>query len=234
MTIVGDVDREKVQRIIRFAPHVDILGVNSYGGAETLGRRLKEYGWTKPFILTEFGPKGWWETPKTSWGAPIEQSSTEKAEWYRSVYEKTILANPGWCLGSYAFFWGSKEEGTPTWFGLQLPSGERLGALDVLSEMWTGKPVAEGAPRIESMSFDAAEKVVAPGSALHASVKVIGGAMVKWRLCPTEGSATLDAADGQAVEFQAPWEPGNYRLYVYVFDGKNHAAVANEPFRVAR
>lgn len=234
MTIVADIDQSKIDRIKRFAPNIDVLGVNSYGGAPSVGKRLKEYGWTRPFMLTEFGPLGQWERPKTPWGTPIEQTSSEKADAYRATYEKTVSAYPGWCLGSYAFLWGAKDEATPTWYGLFLPSGELLGGIDVLSEKWTGKPVADPAPRIETVRFDADQKVVSPGKLLRASVKTSRAQLIQWRLCADSGSDTLDAASGPDVEIQAPWLPGNYRLYVYVYDGKNHAAVANVPFRVER
>ena len=48
---------------------------------------------TKPVIITEFGPPGVWEIAMTSFGAPPELTSTEKAAVYREA-AATILQGP--------------------------------------------------------------------------------------------------------------------------------------------
>ncbi len=95
-------------------------------------------GATKPFVLTEFGPPGSWEIPKNAWGAPLEPTSTEKSAFYRHSYERSVAGAPGLALGSYVFTWGYKMEATATWFGMFLPDGSRLGAVDVMTELWSG------------------------------------------------------------------------------------------------
>jgi hypothetical protein len=75
-------------------------------------------------VITEFGPPGPWEVRKTSWGAPVEPTSTEKAKIYLRNHSGAIAAESAQCLGSYAFLWGHKQEATATWFGMFLPSGE--------------------------------------------------------------------------------------------------------------
>jgi len=54
--------------------------INSYGGGPSLGARYRSGGGVKPFVVTEFGPPGSWESGSNSWGAPAELTSTAKGE----------------------------------------------------------------------------------------------------------------------------------------------------------
>lgn len=251
MTVVAEVSAEKVARIMKFAPEVDILGVNSYGGLASMPDRLKSYGWSKPYIVTEFGPFGPWERPKTSWGAPYEQTSTEKASKYLRDYQLSIEGKAGWCLGSYAFLYGHKQETTPTWFGMLSPDGQRLGAIDAMSYAWTGKWPEQRAPQILRVTSPVESKEVEPGSAIHARVVAQdpNGDPLRfvWSI-RSEVTETGWAGEGEKspaslatsksvdnrVRLVAPSEPGPYRVYVEVTDGTGRAALANFPFFVKK
>src|SRR5436190_7814914 len=141
MTVIAEVGGQRVPCIHKFCPAIDIVGINTYAGLASIPKRYKDAGGTKPFVITEFGPPGTWEVAKNSFGALIEPTSTQKAEVYRRGYESAIASQP-LCLGSYAFTWGNKQEATATWFGMLLPDNSRLGAVDELSQLWTGKPRA--------------------------------------------------------------------------------------------
>jgi hypothetical protein len=251
MTVVAEISKEKIANIKKYAPSIDILGVNSYGGLPTLPKRLKEAGWDKPYIVTEYGPLGPWERPKTPWGAALEQTSTEKAEFYRKNYEASILAQKGWCIGSYAFLWGDKQEETPTWFGMFLPTGERTEAIDVLTQFWTGKPSAKRSPRIEAFDLSVAQQIAAPGARATASIKASdpdGDKLeIHWEVRreavnkafagqgeqrPGVVKGLLEGVTSPSITFTVPSEPGAYRLYVVAKDGKGSAAAANLPFSV--
>ena len=84
---------------------------------------VAKQGWTRPWLVMEFGPRPL--GGRDSWGPPIEDSSTQKAELYLKGYRHTIAAQPA-CLGSDAFLWGQKQEKTHTWYGMFLPAGNRL------------------------------------------------------------------------------------------------------------
>ena len=248
MTSVADVTQEKIDLILRYAPGIDILGVNTYSGLPSLAHRLKLFGWTKPYIVTEFGPRGHWECPKTAWGAPLEQTSTEKAALYSAGYEASIKSEGGWCLGSYAFYWGSKQEATPTWFGMFLPSGEPLEAVDVMEKEWTGQWPEHRAPRISAISLSGRYDAFKPGDTVEASVDTMDADLrFRWEVRPEvaerlpdgKGEITpaptlvgLGAEETSTIEFLAPNEAGHYRLYAYVLSSANRAATANIPFRV--
>lgn len=236
MTVVAEITDKKIAQLKQLAPSIDILGINSYGGAPSLPERLRKAGWTKPYVLTEFGPLGPWEAGKTEWGAPREESSTQKARRYAESYARAVAGQAS-CLGSYVFHWDDKVEGTVTWFGMFLPkTSEKLASVDVLTQAWTGKPVAKPCPELVSLTSAAEGKTVAPGATVSATVAVraSGPVRVRWEL-RRENNAWLTELPGEAGKpftLAAPTEPGAYRLFVYVRDSHGGAATANFPFQV--
>jgi hypothetical protein len=102
MTVVGTGRFEqKVQHIARECPAMDLLGINCYGDIDSVTKLAREY-WPKPYAITEWGPTGHWQVPKTKWRVPLEQTSSEKARVIRERYERTILADnrTAWDLSS--------------------------------------------------------------------------------------------------------------------------------------
>ena len=167
-TVVADIWKEKADHMIKYADALDFIGFNSYGGATSVGKRWRELGGKKPYILTEYGPKGAGECGKAPNGLPLEWTSTYKAKWYNDVYEQTILADKGkYCLGGYVFTWGHKNEGSPTWFGTMLPDGTKLEVVRTLAEKW-GKKVANRCPQITEMKVS--NDAPAEGASFTASV----------------------------------------------------------------
>ena len=250
MTVVAEIGGDRVKNVHRLCPSVDILGINSYGGAATLPARYKQAGGTKPYILTEFGPPGIWESAKNAAGLIPEPSSTEKADLYRKAYAGAVSGAPGVCLGSYVFNWGHKQEATATWFGMFLPDGTRLAAVDAMTELWSGKPPANRCPRIESLTLTAPEQVD-PGTTLRATLAAADPERdplkVRWVLQaepetlgvggdaeaapPTFPEAILKS-DLQQAEVKLPASGGGYRLFAYVTDSHGNGAVANVPLSV--
>ncbi len=250
MTVIAELGGNKVQDVHRFCPDIDILGINSYGGGETVAERYLKVGGTKPYILTEYGPPGVWEIAKTSWGAAPELSSTAKAAVYKNVYQKSVLSPTGLCLGSYAFTWGSKQEATATWFGLLLPNGSRLGAVDALQELWTGKPSTSKCPEIDSIAV-IGNNEGAPGSTMKFALKSHSAEGAKlsttWVLqkeagqygsngdieaTPPEFRNSIVISDDNSVEIKLPTALGGYRVFAYVHDTTGAAATANVPIFV--
>ena len=249
ITVIAELGDHKVRSIERFCPNIDIIGVNSYGGVSTVAQRYRAAGGTKPYIVTEFGPRGPWEVGKTAWGAPIEATSTAKAKQYAEGYRKAIATEDGLCLGSYAFIWGHKQETTATWFGMLLPDGSRLAAVDTASEAWTGSPVKNRCPAIDSIGLERT-KGLKPGETVAAQVVVSDPGQdqlaFEWVLrqdAVVIGSggdfqpaqaALAGAVKGKGTEatLTVPAGGGAYRLFAYVRDGHGGAAVANVPFFV--
>ena len=252
MTVIAEIGGDKIKNFKALCPDVDILGVNAYGGMGSLASRLEEQGYDEPFLVTEWGALGPWEGGNAPWGAPIEMTSHEKAEFAIANYYRTVAAHDDRCLGSYVFLWGHKQERTDTWFGLVLATGERTELADAVSRAWTGRAPANRAPVLYRLeSENAFLKKVAPGARLSARAvardpngdALIARWVVRAETTDAKGGGDAEAAppdvpgaitktDGLSAEFTAPAKPGPYRLFVYLTDAKGGAATANIPFFV--
>lgn len=255
LTVTAGIDPVKARHIVERAPDLDMLGVNAYGGIFGVFNTLKSTpGFDKPIVITEWGPNGQWEVPKTSFGVPIEQTSTEKAVSYKQRYEH-IAANNSACVGSYVFLWSNKLEETPTWYGLFLPTGEETEAVDVMHYSWKGLWPSNRAPRIESAKIggQSANESVTLISDKNNTATVVatdpdGDPLTyEFLILPATsftGTVTnppasfpylpglITSQTNSAIIFNAPEDKKNYRLYVIVRDNHNNIAVANVPFRV--
>lgn len=252
MTIIA-LSPGKIPNVMKHCPGIDILGVNSYGGAAGAGEMLNAAGWTKPFAVTEFGVRGFWEVPATPWGAALEPTSQEKARTYYATHRLVFEENDGHelCVGTFAFLWGWKQEQTATWFGMLLPSGEKLPQVDAMTKAWTGRWPDNRSPVIEALSSPGYGRVVKPGAELTASVTVVdpeGDPLhFDWQLAaestdkrvggeaeeaPPVFPELLLHGDGPQARFRTPAQPGAYRIFLVVRDGQGGAATANFPFRV--
>ncbi|PQO46554.1 glycoside hydrolase family 2 TIM barrel-domain containing protein [Blastopirellula marina] len=248
MTVIAEIGGDKLASIGKYCPAVDIVGINSYGGVTSIPERYRAAGLEKPYIVTEFGPPGTWEIEANAWDVPLELTSTQKAEVYREAYDR-LAADPN-CLGSFAFTWGFKQEATATWFGMFLPDGTKVAAVDAMTEAWTGKPPANRCPRIDELTI-AGDAIVEPGGKVVADLKVADPEgkplKVEWILFremdefnsmgdyrpapPTYPEAIVESSSQQAT-LKMPRMPGNYRLFAYIRDGDGGGAVGNLPLKV--
>lgn len=251
MTVIADTNPVKIDALKAHCPDVDILGINAYGGLPTLPERLAEYGCDRPWIVTEFGPKGWWEVRKTDWGAEIEPTSAEKAEFYLGNYRHAIEGQIGRCLGSYVFKWGFKQEHTATWFSMLSDSGLRYPTVDAMSAAWSGRWPRTRCPVIRALASAAVERRLKRGEEHRVTVDVApdGGAAFtcRWEIreessdkkeggdaenAPRAVDGCIVANGGDSATFRAPARPGAYRFYVYVHGPDDAVAAANFPFYV--
>jgi len=253
ITVVASFDEPKIKELLQYCPDLDALGVNYYGPATGWPARLHAYGWTKPYLVTEFGPSGYWEggggLGDTPWGAHIEQTSTAKAELYAANWRDAVTAQPGRSLGGYAFVWNWKQERTHTWFSMFLPTGQRTAAVDAMRLAWTGLPHPLPAPSIDAFAVSAPVDALAPGQSLDITLrwschrptqlnlslheettsKVLGGdAEARTAELPVPAWSLTPGG----LNFTAPMIPGPYRLFFKVTTEDATAATANLAFRV--
>lgn len=254
-TVLAGINKSEVDYIKARATAIDFLSINTYGGLASLPKQVKALGWEGPYMVTEWGPTGHWESLQTSWKAPIEETSSEKAAVYRSRYEYSVERDKEKCLGSYVFLWGQKQERTPTWYGLFTEQGEESEVVDGMQFLWSGRWPANKAPHLYSFQLDAKKAAdniaLKPGQTYVATAVVFDpdndGLVYRWELLDEatklgEGgdrearpkgieAAVSDAGNGKAM-LKAPARTGAYRLFVYVADGANNVATANIPFYV--
>jgi len=258
LTVVGTGRFEKkVQQIARVCTDLDLLGINCYGDIDAVTQLARRY-WPKPYAITEWGPTGHWQVPKTKWSAPLEETSSEKARVIKQRYESAILTDPGHCLGSFVFYWSEKQETTHTWYGL-FRGGLRTESIDVMQYLWTGTWPANRSPAIQRIAIDgfsdprsitlnagaayrAEAKATDPDSdpltfawEIRPEVKIPPGSYagsLEKKAIPIKG--LIRDATIRRVEFTAPQRAGTYRLFVTILDGQGHAAYGNVPFLATR
>lgn len=248
-TAVAGLAPEKAAGLNEFTPSLDFIGINTYGALYRLREHVRKVKWTRPWVVTEYGPRGFWEIPRAPWGAPLEQTSNEKADFIRHAYQEAIQPG-GDCWGGYVFLWGQKQEATPTWFGIFTETGESTAVRDVMHEFWKGEPPTDHAPHIQKLICAAAQQVISPESEFIAealATDAAGDALTwHWRVTPEHNGRDEHGKERKLPElpkcvlrtseryatFIAPKKPGEYRVHVRVTNGRKRAATANFPFQV--
>ncbi|MGU3496985.1 glycoside hydrolase family 2 TIM barrel-domain containing protein [Xanthobacteraceae bacterium A53D] len=248
MAVVADTGNDKVAALKAAAPSVDVLGINAYGDSLlTVVPRARAQGWTGPIVITEMGAIGQWTAAHTPWGAPIEPTSTQKAD----KMQRYLAALKAQKVSVIPFLWGQKQEVTPTWHSLLTPTGEFTETVQVMAKTFGGAlpDGANHAPRIMTLKLSGPASIPAGGSTsatlavtdpdgdplkvewkvmAETAVKSVGGDLepvpAGFRDAIREPSLTGVKVTGL--------EPGRYRLFVTVRDGRRMAATGNLPFEV--
>ena len=246
--------------IAEYAPDLDVVGINSYGAISQVEKMVADSKYKGAYIISEWGPTGWWETARTAWRAPLEQTSEEKRIVYEERYNNYIKNSPR-CLGSFVFLWGQKEERTPTWFSMFVENnvaglplkGEKTPMVEAMERVWQGVEPKQTAPVVHNIFINdikpADNIYVKSGTAFTCKVEAVdreGDKMTYvWEILK---EATVTATGGayeprpdRIGEVQTTSdntlktvinEPGEYRFYVYVLDGTGFVSTANAPFQV--
>jgi len=255
-TSLAGMNKEYVHLVQERAPDLDLLSVQMYAEIEILPQRIAESGYDGPLMVTEWGATGYWEVPSTEWGAPMENNSSVKADFYRSRYEKSIASQSEQVVGSYVFLWGQKQERTPTWFGMFMPDGRETESIDAMHYIWNAEWPSNRTPRLNDFQLEGKKAIdnikLKASQAYSAWVDIEDPDQdyleYRWEIM-RESNTNATGGDAEEVpeaisglfigepneklEFKAPEESGAYRLFIYVEDGEaGHTAHANIPFWV--
>ena len=251
---------EHIHIAMKHTPQIDFMSVQVYGDLANLTESINALDYDKPFMVTEFGAKGHWETPATEWGREIEEPSGPKAAGMAERMNTAYVGNPtGKFIGSFAFMWGQKQERTPTWYGMFNANGDKSARIDELTKFWTGSYPKNRAPLSETMYLNGKSPEtslrVTSGKKITARVNVVdpdGDALsTRWvllREVQTRSQGGFFEKEPDQVEidvvkekvkgdtfilkFIAPDEEGDYRLFAYTSDGNRSVGNSNFPFWV--
>jgi hypothetical protein len=244
-----------INLITKKCPAIDVIAVNTFGSMANIPEKIRESDWPGPYIISEFGARGYWETYTTWWYAPLEQTSSAKASFIKNRYNRVIGSDTARCLGGYVFYWGYKFEGTPTWFSLFSRFGEKTEMVSVMEELWSGDSSANKPPYVAYMKLNDTygyENIyLKTQSDYEAAVYTFdpdGDSLtLQWEVLPEafneHGEETgitkanpvpvsMDRISDNKIRLRTPAEEGPYRLFVYIYDQQGHVATANTPFYV--
>ncbi|MEL6593700.1 MAG: glycoside hydrolase family 2 TIM barrel-domain containing protein, partial [Bacteroidota bacterium] len=221
-----------------YAPSLDFLGINTYyeERISKLDSIVQATIGNIPYLVSEFGPKGYWEPRYNSLderGQLLEQSAYQKAADYRHHWQDNILPYQGHNLGGVAFCWRDRFEGSATWFGITDIKDRKKPAYYVLKEMWTGQkkpfPIADAylIPPWETSQFRFS-KVYSLGQSeadLH----------YEWYICEENDFRRIGNTSvkdgGQSALLQLPAKDQAYRVYVHISDDQGNVVTCSTPFQ---
>ncbi|KXX70968.1 glycoside hydrolase family 2 TIM barrel-domain containing protein [Flammeovirga sp. SJP92] len=159
-TTFAGINKKHVKRALERTPSLDIISFQVYGDLLVLPQRVNALNLKIPYMVTEYGAVGHWERPITPWGREIEETSFEKGQGLAYRIQKGIVENKDpLFLGTFVFYWGQKQERTPTWYGLFTTKGESDDRIDELTKYWTGKYPKHKAPVVKSITLNGKKAV---------------------------------------------------------------------------
>ncbi|HSI69220.1 MAG TPA: glycoside hydrolase family 2 TIM barrel-domain containing protein [Gillisia sp.] len=252
-TVTIGVNRVRILSIHRKSPQLDFISSNSFGSISEFSKRIKPLSpiWDGPHVISEWGNKGAWESDFTSWKAPIEETSTKKAQHIQQRYRDYIEPlKKNYSLGNFIFFWGQKNEHTPTWFSLFNEDGKKTQAVFELMKIWKKdlNAIYEG-PELDYilMNRKGALSNIILTSGSRAELEIIlpekeqKNLEYHWEVrheswYDVHESILVDTMDfkieGEKAFFNAPVKEGPYRVFLNISNGSDYIATANIPFYV--
>lgn len=255
-TTIINVNKKHVLNLQWRVPGIDLIGINCYNSLKKLRSELHALSpaWSGPFFVAEWAPEGGWEARYTKWYAPFEKTSHEKAAAFDSFYRRYMPLEDKRFLGSLAYYWGSREEYTHTWFSFFDEDGMATETVETLKDCWSGTRRVHQSPRLSGIRIDdedaSANVLLAAGTRHQAVVQPSqdSGLTYKWVILPESWTQwwipwshfvkpdpvrnLLMDSTGPLATFRAPLKTGGYRMFVTVFNSNRYCATANIPFYV--
>ncbi len=229
-----------VQAFNRYAPSIDVIGVNSYyqPRISQLHSTMEQHSPARPYLVSEFGPKGYWDPELSTlgnFGRAWEESDLEKAQGYYDQWHHYVEAYDNQNLGGVAFCWRDRMEGSLTWFGLTDFSNQKKLGYYALKQAWTGQPTLDAWPDVRLIVNAFSETLYEARVVLPQETR--RSYEFKWTLVRDEyldevGSGDLEGHNAYYCYFELP-KPADsttlYRIYLHMSDDEGNVITASYP-----
>ncbi|MFB7942729.1 discoidin domain-containing protein [Streptomyces sp. NPDC056049] len=225
----------------RNAPDLDLYSMNAYGDMCGVREDWEQGGYTKPYLITETGPAGEWETPKDANGVAEEPTDVQKAEGYTRAWN-CVTGHQGVALGATVFHYGTEHDFGGVGFNL-LPDGLKRLSYYALKKAYTGSTAGDNTPPvITNMSVTPSGSAPAGGEfTVRADVRDPDGDPVTTKVFLSGNYANGDKrlletphrrnADG-SLTVTAPEKLGVWKVYVQAEDGRGNAGIETKSVKV--
>jgi hypothetical protein len=222
------------------APSLDAIGINSYykENISRLDSLFSKIDSTRPYIVSEFGPNGYWEDyhNKLLNGTLVEQNEIEKANWYKTQWKNFVEPNKGKNLGGFAYCWKDRMEATNTWFGLTDYKGRLKPGYYALKNVWNNS-------KQKTNSFSLPSFTIIPSISITPEKKYVFTAIssenknqeldYEWFLNKDDYLEKINSIEysskDNSVIVEIPSNYSKYRLYLYVSDKNGNVSTASYP-----
>ncbi len=257
-TTTMNVAKKNILNICWRIPSVDFICINTYNRLKEINTdmRLIQWAWDGPFLIGEWAPNGGWEATTTSWQAPIENTSTKKAEQYADLFTKYMPRDNPRFLGSVVFYWGTRQEYTHTWYSIFDNSNAATEVKEVLKDCWNDTVTKHISPKVDYMLVDGigvGDNIAIGAATKHKATILLPADMDKdslkynWEMFKEDWTtwgqtwaffkkpatiAGLIKDSTKTISFLAPPKEGPYRIFVTVTNSKGYCATANTPIYV--
>ena len=240
---------------------LDFISINTYNKLKNIKQELKKLSllWNGPYMISEWSPNGGWESENTVWQSPIENTSTKKAEEYSRFYKDFMPKSDPRFLGSLAFYWGSRQEYTHSWYSVFNEDGSATEIMEALNDSWKDTVTSHSSVKVKYMLIDnhgARDNILlSPGSkhevsllldekqspdSLRYSWEILKEDWLYWGRTwnnfkkPVVLQGLISDSAAQKTSFICPSKEGAYRIFITVYNSKGFCATANTPFYVVK
>ena len=215
--VIVNAPQSTINAIEQYAPDIDMIGANSYGSAGVAGaiNDLTTY-WGKAYFISEYGQRGTWAVPNTSWGTAIEDTPQVKVNDLNNCHNAINNADAN-CKGSVVFLWQPFLMHTHTWWGCLLPENPEIESQstgmvpyttpysDLMEKHFTGSYPDDRAPIISNITIN--------GSSANSITLTAGNNFT----C----SVTATDPDGDTI---------TYKWWVYNYNGNEREGLISGPY----
>lgn len=235
--------KEDLPYLAKYAPSLDIVGMNEYGSIRTAHGAWDYLQFDIPYVFTEYGPYLSIDRPKDANAKPMELSDIQKAKKYKEFIEQ-IISFKGYNLGGFVFHLGETTQESMTWWNIN-ERGLKRASFWMIYEFYTGQKAPCVPVKIESLALSK-QKNISPGEMIEVAVSTDNPGREDLIFEYAVSSAKENILQyyvneyeevevfgvGPQVKLRTPLKQGVYRLYCFIKDKEGNVASQNKSISV--